>query len=137
MPLLQADTPETATMLACRLARADGQKTRVHLAYILEVPRQLPLNAPLPEQEKTGGGDAGSGGKVGAARRADGGAHVARTRDAGEEIVHLAGVVHANIIVLATAAEGEPCEDFLTRIAKAVLDHAPCEVILNKLPSTG
>jgi anti-anti-sigma regulatory factor len=35
VPLLRADNPETATMLACRLAKAEGQKTRVHLAYFL------------------------------------------------------------------------------------------------------
>jgi anti-anti-sigma regulatory factor len=136
VPLMQADTPETATMLACRLARADGQKTRVHLAYFLEVPRQMPINAPLPEQESLARATLEAAEKWVRREGLTAVAHVARTRDAGDEIVHLAGVVHANIIILATAAEGEPCEDFLTRIAKVVLDRAPCEVILNKLPTT-
>lgn len=133
VPLLQDDTPETATMLACRLARADGQKTRVHLAYFLEVPRQLPINAPLPEDEKQATKTLEAAEKWVQREGLTAVMHVVRTRDAGDEIVHLAGTVHANILILATE-EGDECEDFLTRIARVVLDRAPCEVILNKLP---
>jgi anti-anti-sigma regulatory factor len=140
VPGVRSRLPISDTIEAARaslhLARADGQKTRVHLAYFLEVPRQMPINAPLPEQESLARATLEAAEKWVRREGLTAVAHVARTRDAGDEIVHLAGVVHANIIILATAAEGEPCEDFLTRIAKVVLDRAPCEVILNKLPTT-
>jgi hypothetical protein len=130
----QAYTPDLTTMLACRLAGADGRKARIHLAYILEVPRQLPLNAPLPEAESAAEKTLASAEKW---VRADGllpVTHVARTRDAGEEIVHQAVLLHANVIVLNCGVSGEACQEFMNRVARPVLNHAPCEVILNKLP---
>ena len=52
VPLLRPDDPHAAAALACRLARADTtHKSRLHLVYVLEVPRHLPLAAPLPEEE--------------------------------------------------------------------------------------
>ena len=96
VPLLRPDCPETATTLACRLARADvaphagqnaGRKSRLHLLYVLEVPRQLPLTAPRSEEE----GEAAKALEAAqASARSEGvaaEASVARTRDAGEEIV--------------------------------------------------
>ena len=135
VPLLQGDTPETATVLACRLARAGGQKTQVHLAYIFEVPRQLPLNAPLPEEESQAAQTLEAAENWVRREGLKPLAHVARARDVGEEIVHQAGLLKADIIVLSCGAAGQPCEDFMARVARPVLDHAPCEVILNKLPS--
>lgn len=134
VPLLQGDTPETATILACHLGRASGQKTQIHLAYIFEVPRQLPLNAPLPEEEIQ------ASETLAAAEnwvRREGLlplAHVARARDVGDEIVHQAGLLKANIIVLSCGAAGQSSEDFMARVGRPVLDHAPCEVILSKRP---
>lgn len=137
VPLLRADTPETTTMLACRLAKADGQKTRVHLAYFLEVPRHLPLSAPLPEDERVAAGTLEAADIWVRREGLTAVTHVARTRDAGEEIVQLAGTVHANMIVLSLAAEGDAVDDFTRQVAHTVLDRAPCEVILNKLRPSG
>lgn len=133
VPLLQGDTPETATMLACRLA--GGQKTQVHLAYIFEVPRQLPINAPLPEEESQAAQTLESAENWVRREGLKPLTRVARARDVGEEIVHQAGLLNASIIVLSCGAAGPPCEDFMTRVGRPVLDHAPCEVILSKLPS--
>lgn len=136
VPLLRTDATETATMLACRLARAGGQKTHLHLAYIFEVPRQLPLNAPLPEEETEAAKTLEAAERWVRSEGLKPVTHVTRTRDLGEEIVHQAGLLHANIIVLSCGEAGEACEEFMTRVARPVLDHAPCEVILNKLPSS-
>ena len=58
---------------------------------------------------------------------------MSRTRDAGDEIVQQAAGVQANIIVMSTTADDEPIREFFTRIARVVLERAPCEVIVNKL----
>ncbi|MDQ2686391.1 MAG: universal stress protein [Armatimonadota bacterium] len=134
VPLLQGDTPETATVLACRLARSEGQQTQVHLAYIFEVPRQLPLNAPLPEEETQASETLAAAENWVRREGLKPMTHVARARDVGEEIVHQAGLLNADIIVLSCGAAGQPGEDFMARVGRPVLDHAPCEVILSKLP---
>ena len=134
VPLLRADTPETSTRLACRLAHADGQKTRLHLAYILEVPRHLPLAAPLPAEEAVASGvlSAAQAWVTREGLRAV--PHVLRARDAGEEIVHQAELLAASIVVLSRCPTSGDEDDFMTGVMRTVLDRAPCEVILNKLP---
>ena len=134
VPLLRADSPETTAMLACRLARPEGQSAHLHLAYILEVPRHLPLNAPLPDEEATAGSvlDAAEAWVRGQGLTPV--PHVRRARDAGEEIVHQAEELGVSIIVLAYAPTPDP-DDPLRRIVRTILDRAPCEVVLNKVLS--
>lgn len=134
VPLLSADAPELTMTLACRLAKPDGQAVNLHLAYILEVPRHLPLTAPLPEDEATAGGvlDAAEAWVRGQGLTPV--PHVRRARDAGEEIVHQAEELGANIIVLAYAPNAD-ADDFMVRVLRTLLDRAPCEVVLNKVPA--
>lgn len=133
VPLLRADSPEAATALACRLAKAVTPKARLHLLYVLDVPRNLPLNAPLPDEEAAAARVLDAAEAV--ARREGVGAarHVARTREAGEEIVHQATELGVARIVLAYAPSADPSDDLMTRISRFVFDRAPCEVILNKI----
>ena len=137
VPLLSADSPETTATLACRLARPEGQAANLHLAYILEVPRHLPLNAPLPAEEATAGSvlDAAEAWVRGQGLTPV--PHVRRTRDAGEEIVHQAEELGANIIVLAYTPDpdSDSEDNIMRRVLRTVLDRAPCEVVLNKVPA--
>ncbi len=135
VPLLRPDHTDAASTLACRLAKAaskaDGsQKSRLHVAYILEVPRHLPLTAPLPEEEALA-----SRALAAAAARCEGVTAepvVTRTRDAGEEIVSQATALEASLIVLAYQPSDDPDDTFMQRVTRTVIDRAPCEVILNK-----
>jgi len=136
VPLLRADNPEAASALACRLAKGEGgQAARLHLAYVLEVPRHLPLTAPLPEEEA----EASRALEAAAAQaRCDGVTAeplVTRARDAGEEIVHQAEMLSASLIVLAYLPSDDPGDTQMSRVSRTVLDRAPCEVVLNKQPA--
>ena len=135
VPLLNSDDPQAASALACRLAKADPtQKSRLHLAYVLEVPRHLPLTAPLPEEEADA---ARTLDMAATAVRCEGilaEMQVTRARDAGEEIVHQAASLSASLIVLAYLPSGDPSNTLMERVTRTVLDHAPCEVVLNKQP---
>jgi len=57
---------------------------------------------------------------------------VTRTRDAGEEIVTQATALEASLIVLAYQKSDDPADTLMQRVSRTVIDHAPCEVILNK-----
>jgi len=136
VPLLRPDNPQVASALACRLAKADPtHKSRLHLAYVLEVPRHLPLAAPLPEEE---GEAARTLETAVSAARGEGVTaepQVTRARDAGEEIVHQAEVLGASLIVLTYLPSGDPSDTLMERVTRTVLDRAPCEVVLNKQPA--
>ena len=136
VPLLSGENPAAATGLACRLASAEGatRKARLHLAYMLEIPRHLPLTAPLPEEESAAGQALETAVKsvrcVGVAAEP----RVIRTRDLGEEIVAQAAALSASLIVLGYQPAEDPAETRLAKVVRLVLDRAPCEVILNKQP---
>jgi nucleotide-binding universal stress UspA family protein len=132
VPVFESGSSAAATALACRLVKDEGQNARIHLACILEIPRHLPVTAPLPEEEAIAT-------KV--LRRAEKRvkqegltpiAHVTRARDAGEEIIHQAEQLGANIIVLSYMPTEDTLDEGMSRVMRTVLDRAPCEVILNR-----
>ncbi len=138
VPLLRPEHTETASSLACRLARAaspgDGgaQKSRLHLAYMLEVPRHLPLTAPLPEEEARASKALAAAADAARCEGVSANPIVTRTRDAGEEIVTQAAALEASLIVLAYQKSDDPDDTQMERITRTVIDRAPCEVLLNK-----
>ncbi len=136
VPLLRPDNPQAASGLACRLARADpAHKSRLHLAYVLEVPRHLPLAAPLPEEEAAAARTLEMAASAVRGEGVTAEPQVTRARDAGEEIVHQAEVLSASLIVLAYLPSGDPSDTLMARVTRTILDRAPCEVVLNKQPS--
>ena len=136
VPLLRPEHTEAASALACRFAKAvsgDGtQKSRLHLAYILEVPRHLPLTAPLPEEEALASKALAAAADAARCVGVTASPIVTRTRDAGEEIVTQAAALEASLIVLAYQKSDDPADMLMQRVSRTVIDRAPCEVILNK-----
>ena len=140
VPLLRPDHTEAASAIACRLAkaasRADGsQKSRLHLTYILEVPRHLPLTAPLPEEEALASQALAAATSAARCEGVTAEPQVTRTRDAGEEIVTQAKAMEASLIVLAYLPSDDPADTLMQRVSRTVFDRSPCEVILNKQPA--
>ena len=136
IPLLGGDHSAAVTALACRLASAegDGRKARLHLAYMLEVPRHLPLAAPLPEEEAAAAQALETAIHSARCEGVNAEPRVARARDIGEEIIVQAEALSASLIVLGYLPSSDPADTRLARITRTVLDRAPCEVILNKQP---
>ena len=133
MPLLGTDRPEAVGALASRLAKAEpGQKSRLHLSYVLEVPRHLPLTAPLPEEEAEAARTLSAAAAAAQGEGITAEQVVTRARDAGEEIVNQAEVLSASLIVLAYLPSEDPSDTFMARVSRTVLERAPCEVVLNK-----
>ena len=133
VPLLRGDGSD-AISLACLLAKGNRDKARLHLAYVLEVPRHLPLTAPLPEEEAAAARALETAEK---AIRREGltvTPHVRRARDAGEDIVLHAEELAVGLIVLAYLPVEDPADDLMRRAVRTVFERAPCEVVLNKQP---
>ena len=135
VPFLSSHNTDAATALACRLAKADSvQKARLHLAYVLEVPRHLPLTSPLPEEEAAAAQALEAAGRVARTQAVTAETLVTRSRDAGEEIVAQAERLGATMIVLAYLPSDDPSDTLMSRVSRTILDRAPCEVVLNKQP---
>jgi nucleotide-binding universal stress UspA family protein len=124
---------ERGIELACRLG--EEQKAEIFLINVIEVPRTLPLEAPLPEAESKGKDILKRGEEIVVLRGLPARGEVRRGRIAGEEIIRAAKDWEADLIVMGIRSQIRMAQEILGRNSDLILRRAPCEVILDK-PST-
>jgi len=122
---------ERGIELACRLG--EEQKAEIYLVTVLEVPRTLPLEAPMPEAEANARDIIKRGEEIVSLRGLEGKGEVKRGRVAGEEIIRAAKDWEADLIVMGIRSQVTMAQDILGRNSDLVLRRAPCEVIVDKL----
>lgn len=106
-----------------------GVKTtepEIHLAFITIVPRTLPLNAPMAQEEEDTRKLVEEAASLSEATHLQVKSEIARTRDAAEEIVSLATSLQAGKIVLVMPKERIP------ELIRTVLQNSPCEVVVKR-----
>jgi len=122
---------ERGIELACRLG--EEQKAEIYLVTVLEIPRTLPLEAPMPVAEVRAQEIIKEGETIVALRGLPGRGEVRRGRVAGEEIIRAAKDWEADLIVMGIRSEIRMAQEILGRTSDLVLRRAPCEVIVDKL----
>jgi nucleotide-binding universal stress UspA family protein len=122
---------ERGIELACRLG--EEQKAEIYLVTVIEVPRTLPLEAPMPEIEVKAEDIIKRGESIISLRGLKANGEVRRGRIAGEEIIRVAKDWEADLIVMGIRAEIRMAQEILGRTSDLVLRRAPCEVIVDKL----
>jgi len=122
---------ERGIELACRLG--EEQKAEIYLVNVLEVPRTLPLEAPLPDAEAKAEDIVKRGEEIVSLRGLPVRGEVKRGRVAGEEIIRAAKDWEADLIVMGIRSQVTMAQDILGRDSGLILRRAPCEVILDKL----
>ncbi|MGQ9523531.1 MAG: universal stress protein [Armatimonadota bacterium] len=133
VPTVGASHSDRGVELACRLGAE--QKADVHLVYVIEVPRTLPLGAPLPEAEAQASRALEQAAEIVRMRGLNPVLHIERAREAAEGIIRAARDHQADVIVLGMRPDIGPTEALLGRTTDALLRRAPCEVIVDKVPS--
>jgi nucleotide-binding universal stress UspA family protein len=134
VPTSGAPHSERGIELACRLG--EEQKAEIYLITVIEVPRTLPLEAPMPEAEAKAMEIIKDGETIVSLRGLPAKGEVRRGRVAGEEIIRAAKDWDADLIVMGIRSDIRMAKEILGRTSDLVLHRAPCEVILDKL-STG
>lgn len=132
VPTVGAPHSDRGVELACRLGAE--QKADVHVVYIIEVPRTLPLGASLPAAEAAAQEALAKAEQIVRMRGLTPVAHIERAREAAQGIIRAARENDADVIVLGLRANVGPAEALLGRTADALLRHAPCEVVVDKMP---
>ena len=122
---------ERGIELACRLG--EEQKAEIYLVNVIEVPRTLPLDAPLLEAEIKAGDVIKRGEEIVSLRGLPVRAEVKRGRVAGEEIIRIAKDRDADLIVMGIRSEIRMAQEILGRTSDLILRRAPCEVIVDRL----
>lgn len=134
VPILDLFYSERAVELACRLGRQ--QKATLVLAYIVEVPRLLTLDAPLPPEVNDRADKA-----LEQARRIverhglKAVTDIVRAREADEGIRRTARNYQADLVVLGVQFAENRVPGIFARTADALLRRPPCEVIIDTVPA--
>ncbi|HEY3266157.1 MAG TPA: universal stress protein [Armatimonadota bacterium] len=130
VPLLFPAAAEHAASTACRLGRE--AKSDIHLAYLLSVPRTMPLNTPLPEEEARAQAllDACEAVVKRYGLRAF--RHIQRSRDRNEAVLHLVEALKISTLILSRPPDADRGGEDPT---ETVLRRAQCEVIIDQMPA--
>lgn len=123
---------EKGIELACRLGAE--QEAEIVLTYVLEIPRTLPLNAPIPEAEKEANEALKRGKEIVELHHLIPVLRLERAREAGEGIVKVAKDNDVDVIVLGMRPTWRGSQNIWGKTTDILLRKAPCEVVFDKLP---
>jgi nucleotide-binding universal stress UspA family protein len=122
---------ERGIELACRLG--EEQKAEIYLINVLEVPRTLPLEAPMPDAEAKAWEIIKEGQAIVNLRGLQVKGEVRRGRVAGEEIIRVAKDWEADLIVMGIRSTIRMAQEIFGHTCDLVVRRAPCEVLVDKL----
>ncbi|MCG3141033.1 MAG: hypothetical protein HDKAJFGB_02203 [Anaerolineae bacterium] len=132
VPVEGAETDTEGAALACALAKKD--KAEVLLLYVIEVRRNLPIDAELSAEVEKGERVLAEAqrfaSKIGCNVQTD----LLQAREAGPAIVNEAVEREAQLIVMGVPYREQFGEYCVEPRAQFVLEHAECRVILNREP---
>ncbi len=121
--------------LACRLG--EDQKAEISLVYVLEVPRTLPLDAPMPEEERRGREALEMAKTIVDLHGLPSIMKIIRARVAGQEIVRAAAEQEVDLIIMGMKpGMGLSYEDFARNI-DILMRKAHCELLIDHLSGEG
>ena len=132
VPTVGLPCSERGIEMACRLGQE--QKATIHLIYVIEVSRTLPLDAPMPEIEPIAKDALKRAEEIVTLRGLTPVSEIRRARIAGEEIIRVAKDIEAQIIVMGIRTSISMTEHIIGRTSEIVMRRAPCEVLIDKLP---
>lgn len=121
------------THLGCQLAK--GARRKVHLVYVIEVPRAQPLNAVLPKESERADELLNKAMKIAEKVGCEAVAEVVQARDSGPAIVEEARDHNCSAIFLGIV-RGKGSQNDLGKTISYVLTHACCRVLLVQDPYT-
>lgn len=133
VPVFQNLGTEKGIALACELAKKDN--AQIHLVWFLEIPRRLPLGAPLPEEETLAKTKMQEAKALVAKYDCSVQVNVERTRDAVSAILEMASKLNASLIILSTVpqqAEDQEVVASSDHLVTTLLHKAPCEVVIER-----
>jgi len=131
VPALGAEFSGREVELACRLG--EDQNAEILLTYLLEVPRTLPLGAPMPEAEAKASDALEMARTIVDLHKLPSKVQVLRARVAGEEIVRAAAEQEVDMIVVGMKAGIGLAYEAFTRTMDVLLRRAPCELVIDRV----
>ena len=132
VPIVGSRITDEMMVLACQLATE--KKSSIDGLYVIEVPLNLPLDARLTVDRQKADRVLATAARVADAFKVKFTPHVITARQAGKAIVEQAIERRSEVIILGTMRKRRIGNIVFGRTSDFVLDHAPCEVLLNLVP---
>jgi nucleotide-binding universal stress UspA family protein len=130
VPTTGTSYSENAIELACRLGLL--QKAEIIVAYVIEVPFTLPLNAVMDRAEAIAKEVTARAEAIVKHHNLSVKPRIERARQIGEGIVRLAKEEEADLIVIGIRPVAGSPEKIMGRTSETLLRRAPCEVIIDR-----
>lgn len=130
VPALRQPYSQRALDVAFRLAKGTG--ATVLLAFVVEVPRILPLEAAMPETEADAAFALRDAQDIGTAYKVPVEAFIHRTRSAREGILKLITLEKVDLLMVGARFDG--LRGLPRELVRDLFDSAPCEVVLDFVP---
>jgi basic amino acid/polyamine antiporter, APA family len=132
VPMKLGEIGEEMVATAVKLAQEQGGK--VDALHVIKVPLDLPLDAPMEDEEERAEASISEAKLLGADHGVDVEGHIVRARSIGEAIVSEAERIGADLIVLGSAPRWRRQSRFFSPTVDYVLKKAPCEVLIVAFP---
>jgi len=130
--LTGADVDQAALVLAAQIAEA--RDAEMHLLYVVLVPRDLPLTAPMPRDEGLASAAIDKARLI-LERQGHSVPHIERGRDLGATIESFLKAIDASIIVLPVAISAQDIENY-SKVFRTLVARLKQEVIFVKGPGS-
>ncbi len=132
VPITGTRISDEMMVLACQLATE--KKSSINGLYVIEVPLNLPLDASLVNERAKADKVLKAAATIASQFKVKFTPTVVTARQAGRAIVEEAARVRSEVIMLGTSRKRRIGNLIFGRTTDYVLDHAPCEVLLNLVP---
>jgi basic amino acid/polyamine antiporter, APA family len=132
VPITGTRISDEMMVLACQLATE--KKSSINGLYVIEVPLNLPLDASLVSERAKADKVLKAGALIASQFKVKFTPNVVTARQAGRAIVEEAARLRAEVIMVGTTRKRRIGNLTFGRTTDFVLDHAPCEVLLNLVP---
>jgi nucleotide-binding universal stress UspA family protein len=132
VPIVGSRVSDEMMVLACQLAT--GKQSSIDGLYVIEVPLNLPLDARLVSERERADKVLRASALIADQFRVKFTPHVVTARAAGKAIVEEATQRRSEVIILGIARKRRIAGNIFGRTVDYVLEHSPCEVLLNLVP---
>jgi basic amino acid/polyamine antiporter, APA family len=132
VPITGSRISDEMMVLACQLATE--KKSAISALYVIEVPLNLPLDASLVAERAKAAKVLRASALIASQFKVKLTPNVVTARQAGRAIVEEAARIRSEVIMLGTTRKRRIGNLTFGRTTDYVLDHAPCEVLLNLVP---
>ena len=132
MPITGTRISDEMMVLACQLATE--KKSSINGLYVIEVPLNLPLDASLVNERAKADRVLKAAALIASQFKVKFSPHVVTARQAGKAIVEQCAALRSEVMMLGTTRKRRIGNLTFGRTTDYVLDHAPCEVLLNLVP---